>query len=565
MDEKEYYARHLRNMRRNSRRVRALLEKSYTELGREIASHKFINPARFTWAQNKKLGDRVDIILGKQSIRLESEISRSVISEWMLASQKNDELARAYIKNIYISNKIRKEIFQTNTEALNAFIARTDTNQFNLSKRVWRLTNETKSQLKFHISQGIATGKDAAEISRDVRNILVEPNRLYRRVRDETGKLVLSRPAKAYKPGAGVYRSSYKNALRLAATETNMAYRASDYMRRKQLPFVAGYKVNLSGQHKVYDICDEMKGSYPKEFKFVGWHPHCLCYTTSILMKEDKFIKYLKTGKIDKKLYVDKIPIKAERYVNKNVSKIAKMKNKPYWTENFNKDLKLKSSIGKSRRLVELQYANAKDYERIKKLPYYNNLVAWQKPEAFTKGVLNKKRLDLLNETERVSIFRYTGGEDINLYIQDLVDGKIVRNVTNDSFIKVLQDALNKLDETTGIVHRGTSLPKDYFKSKYKIGNTIQEKRFWSSSFDRSFAKGWANSCQSSMTRKYPSKEFIEVLFEINSKSGINLNGLTLMKEESEVLFNSNTIFKVLKIEYDKYGVALVKLEEVVK
>lgn len=365
MDEKEYYARHLRNMRRNSRRIRTLLEKSYTELGREVASHKFINPARFTWAKNKMLGDRVELILGRQSVRLESEITRGVISEWMLASQKNDQLAKSYIRNIYVSNKIRKEIFQTNTEALNAFIKRTDTNQFNLSKRVWRLTKETKAQLKFHISQGIATGKDAGEISRDIRNILVEPNRLYRRVRAETGELVLSRPAKAYKPGAGVYRSSYKNALRLTATETNMAYRASDYIRRKQLPFVAGYKVNLSGQHKVYDICDEMKGIYPKDYRFVGFHPHCLCYTTSILMKKDKFIKYLKTGKIDKKFYVDKIPIKAERFVNKNASKIAKMKSKPYWTENFDEKLKLKPSVGKARAVIEPSADQRKIYERV--------------------------------------------------------------------------------------------------------------------------------------------------------------------------------------------------------
>ena len=32
-----------------------------------------------------------------------------------------------------------------------------------------------------------------------------------------------------------------------------------------------------------FDICDELKGKYPKDFKFTGWHPHCRCYATPIL------------------------------------------------------------------------------------------------------------------------------------------------------------------------------------------------------------------------------------------------------------------------------------------
>ena len=282
MDERKYLARHLRNMRRNSRRVRALLEKSYAKLGREIASQKFVSPTTFAWSKNVKLAKRVDLILGQQNFRLKNEITRSIISEWKLASEKNDELVRKYLGDTYVYQKARKELFQANTEALNAFLLRTDTNQFNLSKRVWNLTKDTKAQLKYHIGQGIATGKPAAEISRDIRNVLVEPNRLYRRVRDKTDKLVLSKPAKLYKPGSGVYRSSYKNALRLAITETNMAYRTSDFVRRNQLPFIVGYKVNLSGSHPMTDICDDMKGVYPKEFRFVGWHPHCYDKETEV-------------------------------------------------------------------------------------------------------------------------------------------------------------------------------------------------------------------------------------------------------------------------------------------
>ena len=85
--------------------------------------------------------------------------------------------------------------------------------------------------------------------------------------------------------GQGVYRSSYKNARRLAATETNIAYRTSDHECWRQLDFV--------------DICDRLsaeygstntsgKGCYPKDFKFTGWHPHCRCHAESILKTDEE-------------------------------------------------------------------------------------------------------------------------------------------------------------------------------------------------------------------------------------------------------------------------------------
>ena len=79
-------------------------------------------------------------------------------------------------------------------------------------------------------------------MSRDVRRYLRNPDKLFRRVRDKHGNLRLSKAAKAYHPGRGVYRSSYRNALRLTATENNMAYRTADHLRWQQQPFVVASK-----------------------------------------------------------------------------------------------------------------------------------------------------------------------------------------------------------------------------------------------------------------------------------------------------------------------------------
>lgn len=78
--------------------------------------------------------------------------------------------------------------------------------------------------------------------------------------------------------------------MRLARTEINMAYRYADYERWKDMDFVLGIKIQLSDAHPKYDICDVLQGEYPKDFKFGGWHPHCLCFATPILQSDKDFI-----------------------------------------------------------------------------------------------------------------------------------------------------------------------------------------------------------------------------------------------------------------------------------
>ena len=146
---------------------------------------------------------------------------------------------------------------------------------------------------------GIVEGKSAAELSRDIRKYLNEPNKLFRRVRDEKGILRLSKAAKMYQPGRGVYRSSYKNALRLTQTEINIAYHSADHERWSQTDWIIGVRVSLSNNHTLngipfHDICDDVKGVYPKDFKFVGWHPKCRCHATPELAKREERIAYLK-------------------------------------------------------------------------------------------------------------------------------------------------------------------------------------------------------------------------------------------------------------------------------
>lgn len=232
--------------------------------------------------------------------KLQCVITRGSKSEWLAATYKND----AFLGSILRTSKLTKEELQQyedrNLEALKTFQER-KTQGLDLSQRVWKYTGELKDAMELGIDAALGEGKSAQQLSRDLRGYLREPNRLYRRVRDKGGNLRLSKAASLYHPGQGVYRSSAKNAQRLARTEINMAYRESEYLRWQQLDFVVGFRVELSNNHTVLDskgkpkpledICDKLAGDYPKTFKFLGWHPNCRCIVTPILKDYDEYNK----------------------------------------------------------------------------------------------------------------------------------------------------------------------------------------------------------------------------------------------------------------------------------
>lgn len=225
--------------------------------------------------------------------QLNDEIKETIINgigeEWNESNKLNDQRVEEVFKFKKIG-KIPEVYLQRNLAARDVFIARkSGKGGLNLSQRVWNYTGQFRQEMEMALDIGIADGRSAAELSRDIRKYLDEPDRLFRKVRDERGSLQLSKNAKAYHPGQGVYRSSYKNAMRLTRTETNIAYRTADHTRWNQLPFIQGFEVRLSNNHPVIDICDDLKGLYPKEFKFTGWHPNCRCHVVAVLPTDEEF------------------------------------------------------------------------------------------------------------------------------------------------------------------------------------------------------------------------------------------------------------------------------------
>lgn len=262
--------------------------------------------------------EEVTPILRNMYSRTYQAIRGGVQKEWILSNEHNDELVKSIFGASSIEDHHFARYFLRNKEAMDAFFARkTGEEGLSLSQKVWKYNGMFKEELENALDLAIGEGTPANRLATKIKGYLQEPDKFYRRFRvkigeDENGNPIYGRiwkrriwdkesesykwvndDPKKYHPGQGVYRSSYRNAQRLARTETNIAYREADFTRWQQLDFVVGVEIKLSNNHPVWDICDDLKGVYPKGFKWVGWHPNCRCYMVPVLAKEEELDQML--------------------------------------------------------------------------------------------------------------------------------------------------------------------------------------------------------------------------------------------------------------------------------
>lgn len=267
------------------------------------------------WISNQGIESAVDRELLNLESMLYANISAFQKDGWERAERKNDDFISQFIKGMSISSATKDGMF---THSLSAFEALKNDIDAN-SDRIWNITQQTKSQLEFYLDSGVVAGRNSNGISSDIRQILQNPQKRFRRIRNEKGELVLSQPMKDYHPGQGVYRSAYKNALRTSATTTNTAYRSADYERWSKQDFILGIEIQRSANNRgPCKICDAMIGKYPKTFKFTGFHPFCICFATPITMEPEDFADFLLNDTVPKEQVITDIPQGAKDFVREN-------------------------------------------------------------------------------------------------------------------------------------------------------------------------------------------------------------------------------------------------------
>ncbi len=307
-------------------------------------------------------------------------IRKGIEIEWSTANNECDAFISSTFGRDLSKSKDVAAWYERNTDAMEAFINRSD-NGLNLSDRIWKNVQQLRDEMEVAMTVSIGEGGSAATTSRKVRQYLNDPDLMFKRFRfkkgeedvlDEDGNVIgkktiwgkkwkkrikdketgkykfIDYDRDSYKVGQGMYKSAARNAMRVARTETTMAYRQADHERWQQLDFVIGQEVKLSKNHPAEDICNMLAGQYPKDFNFCGWHPQCFCYVVPITLSTDESLKIaneiangrdyepllndLKKGK-----EIDTYPNGFTKWIEKNQAKIASSKSLPYFVK-YNED-----------------------------------------------------------------------------------------------------------------------------------------------------------------------------------------------------------------------------------
>lgn len=326
------------------RRQLALVESTYRQL--TVLMDDKATEVAFLYAKRKLINDRFlpkDILdtIEKMSRDIDEKAQRILIEALGQSIQnsvdKNNrvELLSYSQRRLTAAQKAKliTDPFKINRgvdTAVQAF-ARRKNQGLNLSQRVWKVSNSWKKVVTDTLKEGIASGQSAKRIAAGEKPD-GSPRELKKR---------LQSALRDYKGGAapkGVYKSPYKNALRVARNEINQAHDDADHERWQRIPTIIGFQVNLSNRHPKYDMCDSLKGKYPKSFHFKRWHVNCLCAAIPLLASEEirnQIMDYKLglTSKAPTIPEVKEIPAASKKWIADNADRMKGWKSKPYWVE----------------------------------------------------------------------------------------------------------------------------------------------------------------------------------------------------------------------------------------
>ena len=154
-----------------------------------------------------------------------------------------------------------------NGNAMDALM-RTNYGGITLSRRVWDVTWPVEKQIRNQINLAVLTGSGAETLSRKMRSYLGLP---------DTFKGIAF---KDFHPGSGVYKSAYKNALRLSGTEINRAYNEGIIRYMKEKTWITG-GILRTGSGNPCEDCTDLEGIFflKDDPIDIPVHPHCYCWT----------------------------------------------------------------------------------------------------------------------------------------------------------------------------------------------------------------------------------------------------------------------------------------------
>ncbi|MBR3830977.1 MAG: hypothetical protein IKJ52_06970 [Muribaculaceae bacterium] len=287
-----------------------LYDKALLDISKIFSTIDYNPNVPFSFSDYGKF-DQVNKIMTTLENDIQKIVDNSIVNEYKSAYADCDTLLAETLGNNIPENVMKAFAPKlTSGIAANMFAKEISKSNITASQRVWN--GAVLGQMETAVQEALSEGMPAKRMATLLQKYLVEPDSCFRRFRiktgvDADGKSSYGRKWKKrtrhsngketwsdadprdFPVGQGIYHSSYKNAFRYARTTTNIAYRTADYQRYQDFAFVIGIEIRLSNNPAhVRDICDELKGKYPKDFKWTGWHPNCMCHQIPILAKKEE-------------------------------------------------------------------------------------------------------------------------------------------------------------------------------------------------------------------------------------------------------------------------------------
>jgi len=338
------YNRHRREIEKKVQEIKRLYLSSISQVSQITTGVQLNIKGELYLRSHPELARQIDSIINKLYSDIYAVIIEGSLLEWDGAVDYNNSVARRVFGKDWdlIPTQYKTKYLSNNAAARYAFV-KMKKDGLKISDRVWKYMKQFRQEIELALEHGIYNGKGAGYIAQTLQQYLNNPDSLFRRVRDEKGILRLSKAARAFNPGRGVYRSSYKNAVRLARNTINQAYETSNREKRMQQDFVVGVAVRTSPNHSPSDDlggiqCTILAGDYPKDFDFTEkWHVNCKCYSYPIIKTQEEIkqdvVKILSDQKPNTKSVneVKEVPKSTIEYVKDNADKWANWKKQPSW------------------------------------------------------------------------------------------------------------------------------------------------------------------------------------------------------------------------------------------
>jgi hypothetical protein len=235
--------------------------------------------------------------------------------------------------------------------------------------------------------------------------------------------------------------------------------------------------VRLSDNHTLNgrpftDICDYLAGKYPKDFKFIGWHPQCRCYAIPILKTTDEMFSDAPSEN-----EVKDMPENFKRWVEANAEKIQAAEERgklPYFLADNKKYIEVKSGGATPKTLAD--YQNIPTLKNLQPLidEYYDKKkgapILW---EAGNEEKMKEIMLDLFENSDfgmGVDVISRNGVEVLDDILNSYFKNQIETGTSNGMFKPNLRKEASKTLFGTDIAK---AKPADYEKYGYLMDRNI--------------------------------------------------------------------------------------------